>query len=268
MRLERITVTPHIASEMLAKNIDRNRPIRPALVAKYANDMTAGFWLGDNGETIKFNDEGNLIDGQHRLSAIVKSRVTVTVWACFGLSTSAFLTIDTGASRNTGNIMHIGGEIDANKKAALVRNLLKLRLNSCKFPMATFSVSTVVRAYEKEKVLIDESYKFADALARKSQFRMKASLIGSFVALINNENIKEFFFQVCTGRDVTNNVIHLLRDRLISNAGANIKMPTAMTEELTLKAYTIFKEQKEVKLLKLDEDVKITFSKLLKPINN
>lgn len=70
-------ITPEKAIEYLGHNII-NRGISPNTVLKYADDMKNGAWQL-NGQAIIFNKSGRLIDGQHRLSAIVKSGVTVTM---------------------------------------------------------------------------------------------------------------------------------------------------------------------------------------------
>lgn len=73
VRLE--TVTPYLAQKWLEKR-EINRPLRERKVNQYAEDMLNGRW-DETAQTISFNMEGKLFDGQHRLSAIVKSGVTV-----------------------------------------------------------------------------------------------------------------------------------------------------------------------------------------------
>jgi hypothetical protein len=264
MRIERITITPQVASEMLETNVDRNRPLKQGVVAKYASDMAAGNWVSDNGETIKIDGQGRLIDGQHRLQAVIRANMTLPFFVAYGVHNDAFMTVDTGAMRTTGNIMHVQGEIDANKKAALTRNLLKLRQHTCKYPLTHSSATTIIKAYAKDKEVIDDSYKFAESLNKKSQVKLHASTMGAFIALINTDKVRDFFHEVCTGRDVRMNVIHLLRDRLISNASAKVAMPKAIIEELTLKAFVCYKEGRDVAVLKRDENVKGLFERALK----
>jgi ribosomal 50S subunit-associated protein YjgA (DUF615 family) len=259
MNICRVTVTPTLAAEFLSKNVERNRPIKKDIVMMYANDMSGGRWQSDNGETIKFDTNGFLIDGQHRLSAVLRSGVSIAMWVVTDIDHISIKTIDTGAARTVGNIMHMDGEIDANKKAALVRNLLKLKTHSCKFPLARPTASEQIEFYEANRDLIDRCYKIADHLARKSQVKIQASIIGSFLAMFDQSSIEEFFNQVCTGRNIEMNVIHLLRDRLIRNLSAVAPLPKSSVEELILKAYVYFKEGRDVSVLKSDQDVKQLF---------
>ena len=56
----------------------KNRTIRNARTAEYARLMKAGLWKL-NGETIKFDSNGVLRDGQHRLTAIIDSGCAVWI---------------------------------------------------------------------------------------------------------------------------------------------------------------------------------------------
>lgn len=75
MRLNVVRVTPEIAERWL-KNNGKNRKLSIVHAKKLAAVMAAGKW-SLNGQTISFDDQGRLLDGQHRLTAIVLSGVPV-----------------------------------------------------------------------------------------------------------------------------------------------------------------------------------------------
>ena len=75
MKVRIETITPSIAKEYLSRNMV-NRSLNVIRVDSYARTMKAGNWQL-NGEAIRFNQNGELIDGQHRLSAIIKANVPV-----------------------------------------------------------------------------------------------------------------------------------------------------------------------------------------------
>ena len=83
VRLQWIEVTPEKAQLWLENNFV-NRPLSDGVVAAYARDMIAGVWVPTH-QGIAFNDLDDLIDGQHRLHAIVRSGVTVRMMVTFGL---------------------------------------------------------------------------------------------------------------------------------------------------------------------------------------
>lgn len=102
-------ITPEVATQMLATNIDRNRPISLARVEMYEHDMLSGKWL-DNGETIKIDREGRLIDGQHRLRAIERSGVTLWMWVAHGVASNAFETVDVGLTRTPRQLFNMSND--------------------------------------------------------------------------------------------------------------------------------------------------------------
>jgi hypothetical protein len=78
-----IDVDPGQAAHWLQNNFV-NRPLSQDVVDAYARDMVLGNWVQTH-QGVAFNDLDHLIDGQHRLSAIVKSGRTVRMMVTFGL---------------------------------------------------------------------------------------------------------------------------------------------------------------------------------------
>lgn len=124
MKIEIIAVTPDIATKWLATNADNNRKISKKMVNTYARDMIAGTWEM-TGEAIKFDTTGRLIDGQHRLSAVIAAHKTVNMAVITGLEPSVMDVIDTGKSRSAGDALTIhGAGQHANHIAALARKII------------------------------------------------------------------------------------------------------------------------------------------------
>lgn len=91
-------ITPEIAQRYLSKRPATQRAIRPAKVAQYAADMRDGRWSLTH-QGIAFDAEGRLVDGQHRLSAVVKAGVAVDVLVTRGVGAEAFVGMDRGMLR-------------------------------------------------------------------------------------------------------------------------------------------------------------------------
>ena len=83
LRSQWMDVSPELAKTWLGNNF-RNRPISDDVVAAYARDMINGVWVATH-QGVAFNDQDALIDGQHRLHAIVKCGRTVRMMVTFGL---------------------------------------------------------------------------------------------------------------------------------------------------------------------------------------
>lgn len=102
-----VLITPNIALKMIDSN-SGNRKLNLARVKQYLNDIKDGKW-SLNGETIKFDENWKLIDGQHRLHAIVQSGIPAAMEISIGMKRSAFSTIDTGKARNGADVLSIFG---------------------------------------------------------------------------------------------------------------------------------------------------------------
>jgi hypothetical protein len=108
--LKVLKITPKMAEEFL-KNNKINRHIRPGLVNKYSYDMIKGRW--QTIQNISFDSSGSIIDGQNRLSAIVKSKIACDfIVAYYNENTTALMNpFDTGGTRNVSDITNISPKI-------------------------------------------------------------------------------------------------------------------------------------------------------------
>lgn len=76
-------ITPAEAKAYLDNNA-KHRPIKEKKVAEYMAEMQDGKWRL-NGKTICFDTTGRLLNGQHRLSAVMRSGVPLTTVVVRGL---------------------------------------------------------------------------------------------------------------------------------------------------------------------------------------
>lgn len=100
-------VDPARAEQWLTHNVSNRRP-RPAQVKKLAEAMAAGGWLNTE-DPIKFDEDGNLIDGQHRLRAVVRSGCTVEMTVVRGLSRHVQDLVDIGSTRTAADALQVRG---------------------------------------------------------------------------------------------------------------------------------------------------------------
>ena len=117
MKLE--SVDPERAATMLAHNT-RNRGLAKTVVNNYARQMSAGTWLV-NGDALRFSSTGVLLDGQHRLAAVIESGVTIDVWVGRGFSDESQLTMDAQRKRTAGDHLLLAGIPNGNKLASVAR---------------------------------------------------------------------------------------------------------------------------------------------------
>lgn len=104
-------VTPSLAASYLKHNISTNRTIRKALVDRYAADMKSGHWSQASG-SVMFDHLGNLVDGQHRMSAVVQAGITVRMKMESIPEGASLEGIDRGRSRTIGDLLELRGLAD------------------------------------------------------------------------------------------------------------------------------------------------------------
>ena len=80
------SITPELAAEYLTHN-SRNprKTMNRSVIQKYADDIAAGLWEL-NGDSIVFDEDGFLKNGQHRLCAIIKAGKPVQTIVVRGVS--------------------------------------------------------------------------------------------------------------------------------------------------------------------------------------
>lgn len=125
-------ITPEIATEILERHNPRNRSVSESTVQSYAVDMKNGRWTSTH-QGIAFDTNGDLLDGQHRLWAVVFSGCTIEFWVFRDMPVktqqgNVYLytmdSIDRGRVRTTGQQMQLcHGIKNGNVVAAALRGI-------------------------------------------------------------------------------------------------------------------------------------------------
>lgn len=101
------TITPEIAAKWLHPSVNRdNRTVRDSHVDYLAREIVDGKWQVTH-QGIAFSKDGRLIDGQHRLNAIVRAGVPVKCMVTTGLDDSAYKVVDCGSMRIVADRIHL-----------------------------------------------------------------------------------------------------------------------------------------------------------------
>jgi hypothetical protein len=119
-----IDVTPELAFRWLEGNT-HNRLVIQATVDRFARDMKAGRWrLSSQG--IIFDTTGLLMDGQHRLCAVIEANVTVAMRVFFNEPPENRWVLDTGNRRSNLDILTLTGNVGdvSSKHLATLHSLL------------------------------------------------------------------------------------------------------------------------------------------------
>lgn len=115
-------ITPQVAAALLERNT-RNRKMMEGHAASLSRVIEEENWIF-NGATIRFDLNGILLDGQHRLNGCVISGEAFDTLVVTGLPAESFYTIDTmQRTRTTAQVFQISGEKNAGLLASAIRNL-------------------------------------------------------------------------------------------------------------------------------------------------
>lgn len=94
-------------AQAMLERLETNRRLISNHVAYLMREMAEGRWKV-NGDTIRFSGK-RLMDGQHRLHAVIQANATIWALVVEELSDDAFDTIDTGRVRGPGDILSLYG---------------------------------------------------------------------------------------------------------------------------------------------------------------
>jgi hypothetical protein len=112
-------ITPEVAQRYLDRNL-RNRHLVDDRVERFAAIIRRGEWKVTH-QGVALDEEGGLVDGQHRLAAIVRANKPVSMFVATGVTD--FAVIDVGKPRTAGDILGIAGHNQATYLAAALRLL-------------------------------------------------------------------------------------------------------------------------------------------------
>lgn len=261
MRVELVKINKEVAEKMLSINLN-NRKAKEKVIAKYASEMLKGNWKDDTGELIKISKTNKLLDGQHRLKAIVKADVELQMYVAYDLNDDVFSVLDSGVVRSSKDVFHIAGA----QYSALIPPIIQFSealFNGMESNKATLltNVELLQKFKDNEEYYLEIASK---SYLHYTQFAkiLNPTTIGAFMIYFNSKSSADcalFFNELCTGRDVTNNIIFLLRNKLIEDRTGTSRMDLKYRNALIIKAWNFYRLRQEVKMLKYSKELEKSF---------
>lgn len=256
IEFKKLLVTPSIAKEYLEAN-KSNRRVKTPLIAQYSNDMANGRWKEDTGELIKIAKSGRILDGQHRLLAVIKSNKSIYFHFAINVPDDVFDVIDTGSSRNATDTFKVQGIKQENSIPSII-SMYNLLVNGKKIGLQKNHKSTnamLLEQYYQDEIFWQNIAKTTHTLYLSFAKILTPSMIGGFYAYLsklNPEKAEEFITQLTTGVNIQNETITFLRNKLMQDKMSPRKMPPTLKMALIIKTWNFFIKDQRVKLLKFD----------------
>lgn len=140
-------ITKEMAQKYLAKR-DDDRPLSRQHLFELISRQKRGEWK-INGDSLKFDNTGKLRDGQHRLMMVIETEVPITAVVVRDLEPDAFLTMDTGKSRNLSDVLAIQKRPNAVAIAASLRFISTYLFDRMRVGYSALSFEQLISVLDK-----------------------------------------------------------------------------------------------------------------------
>lgn len=258
------TITPKKALKYLEANT-QNRRVRKKTVSFYASQIREGKW-DLTGEPIIFSKDGVLLNGQHRLYACIEAAVSFKTFVVRGASDDSFSKIDQNIPRQASDIVGRAGFAQSARKSAATRIVLAL-LDLEDAPLGTHdrpalatkrSHADTLAFVEENNELLTEGCAIIIKDDGLSICRPPGVFVGLYTAfaLKNRKRALEFFEQITSGEvlERTDPASRLRQVLISSMSQPNVKRKKHWIMAVTIKAWNLFLQDKQVRQLKFGEN--------------
>lgn len=252
-------VTPEMAKKYLDKN-KGNRKLTERNTQFFYQQMATGKWMLA-ADPIKFGEDGRLLDGQHRLKALIKYGKPLEMFIAEGLSDNVFSVLDTGRNRNASDILSIKGYKSFNALSATAKSILMFNAGVYSDHNKTskdFRASNqMILEFVEKNPRLHEDINYVNAIYRRFRYLGFSRLVMLYFLLSkkNAEKADEFFEKYSTGIDLNqDSPIRILRERFILDSQNKTKLTLRDKTAIFIHAWNAYISNKKIERIKLTKD--------------
>lgn len=246
-----VNVTPELANRWLKGNV-KNRKLRRQDLNRYKRDMVAGNWRLD-GAPVRFSPDGCLLDGQHRLTAIVETKLTVPMLVVRGINPDAQSVMDTGRKRTAGDALSINGHKNATAVAAAAR--LGLAVEAKVLSLSHYEVShEEVIGYIEDNPDLSTAVDFLKSYTRRTDCPPAvASYTYMVMRRINSKDASEFWVSMAEKVGLTEgDPVIALSNRLAESRRLRESLPKDALLSLIYRAWNARRTGNKMRIIRLN----------------
>ena len=250
MKVEIIEMTPALAASLIEHNT-MNRLLSPPRVNWLADCIDRGAWKAD-GSAIKVDRDGVLIDGQHRLHAILKTGKSVQCLLITDMDPETRLTVDSGRPRHFGDFLRMNGIANSTDVAATTKIVWRNETGLLCDPSHRAATDTTILwdFYLGKRDLISESIARAKAIDLHVRYiqRSVLALGWSIFSQLDEEDADRFFAQI-RGDEKSGTVVNLLCNFGATRPVSAGHYPQRNLAAVVIKAWNLWRKGQEVESL-------------------
>ncbi len=253
-------ISSSTAAEMLEGNTS-NRNVSDYKVDEYAMAMKKGNFPF-TGEPIQITKKGRLLNGQHRLLAIIKSGVTIELLVVRGVEEDTFKYMDTGKPRSASDVLSIEGIEYPSRIASIAKFAIKFKQGHLGIAANQntgngsnkLTNSEVSEFVNKNHQLLKVSMEYGYSSENNKVRILPGSLLGGLYFVfskIDDDKASEFCTKLVNGINLgQNSPIRLLRQRLLQANKSKSKLAPYEKLALIIKAWNALRDGKPVSQIK------------------
>lgn len=258
-------ITPIKAQEYLKTSLG-NRPISKPTVQSYADTMKKGGWMM-NGVAIIFDVEGHLIDGHHRMHAVILAGIPVKMEVCRGVPSEAFTTYDCGRRRNLGQLLAMQKVKNYNLVASIVSvNYTLVRTgkiwsnNNTDNGKKTRTNEENYELFQRDPQGFINAGEDAMSVINKVRGMLSGSWIGGLIYYLTHtggyekEYVIHFFENVCSYDDGDIQPANVLRKRILDNKIRNVSLLTSQLFAFIVISWNAYVQNRTLSFLRYNPD--------------
>lgn len=243
-------ITPEIAAKYLKLNTE-NRPVASGALTNIMRALKNNEWKV-NGESIKFDKQGKMIDGQHRCLAVIKTGIPLVSVVLRDLDKDVFDTIDQGRKRQASDVLWIRGEKkNITQLASAARWYIFMTTSTPKADITIKMIEDAVKEHSHIRWWVNAT---CELKTKKFMPALFASVLALAAEKHGQALIEQFLHQVADGINLGKYAPALmLRERFIDRKrGVQFGPETQLA--YCIKAINAFTQEKELKFLRWSMD--------------
>ena len=196
-------VTPDKAKQWLA-HLGQERAISQTVVAEYASKMKHKSWRDYHPDAVILNESGALINGQHRLTALIQSQsshhMLVIHYHNSHYTLGLEMTLDRGKRRSTRDVLTLGTGTNVTTAAAAVSRHLYYGIQPSSRVIPDLEFITFYRRYEKQ---IEEAIRLLSPARKRITLAPVMAALARALLTIDQESAGRFATVLRNGESLT-----------------------------------------------------------------